>query len=351
MAVSDDSPRATSTTAETVKTPKPTRVHKREMELRGLMAFIPLLDANDITSTKRKKAQVKAKEARSEAAASSSQRESSKSAASNVVPGNTEEKQETSFVSEPDSIATSEGDSGASPQKKKKSTAELKGKRAGTRKSSLRRGASTKTVYRKRVSLVIDDQIVHPSDSLKITSPLSDSTAHASSSSVEDVRETSHFDEPGLVHHSLPSTSKTPSTLLSTSPPQLQFEPPQVATETFLEHDEQNPRSPEEQALDIYAGEIPAPISTYVGGLSGSGVDDVDQAGSYGYPSSLGASYMESYMASRPLSVRIAAVEKAELEDEEAKKLVRSEERADVAIGGVEEMDIDDGFLGEMENI
>jgi hypothetical protein len=63
-------------------------------------------------------------------------------------------------------------------------------------------------------------------------------------------------------------------------------------------------------------------FSTYVGGPSGSGVDNVDQTGSLGYPSSLGASYMESYMQSRPLSVRMAAAEKAGL-DEEEKELLR----------------------------
>jgi len=56
---------------------------------------------------------------------------------------------------------------------------------------------------------------------------------------------------------------------------------------------------------------------TYVGGLHGSGVDNVDQAGSYGYPSSLGASYLESYMQNRPLSVRMQTADKVGLSERE----------------------------------
>ncbi|KAF2803474.1 uncharacterized protein BDZ99DRAFT_526404 [Mytilinidion resinicola] len=354
---SDESPKPTSATTETAKPQKPNRVHKREMELRGLMAFIPLLDANDAATTKQKKARSKSKETRSEAEGSlASLGESSKSASSEVIPGpgDCSKMQEPPIDVEPPTTAEV-GTTGASVSKKKKPTAELKGKRVGTRKSSLRRVPSTKAVHRKRVSLAVDDQIVHPSDSLIVTSPLSDSTTNASSnasSSIENLEDTAHASDPGPVHHSLTMSPEThATTALFASPPSLQHGPPHAVTETFVEHDERLSRSPDEEALAIYADEPPAPISTYVGGLSGSGVDDVDQAGSYGYPSSLGASYMESYMASRPLSVRIAAAEKAELEEEEAKKLIRSEERADVAVGRVEETDPDDGFLGEMDNI
>ncbi|KAF2497974.1 hypothetical protein BU16DRAFT_330813 [Lophium mytilinum] len=354
---SDNSLEPTPATTETLKPLKPNRVHKRELELRGLMAFIPLLDANDIATTKQKKARSKGKETRSEAESSlSSLGESSRSAASAVISGSGDPSKMQGRTIEPEPATTADSETtGASVPKRKKSTAELKGKRVGTRKSSLRRIPSSKAIHRKRVSLVVDDQIVHPSDSLIVTSPLSDSTTNASSnasSSMEDIHETAHASDPGPVHHSLSmSPEKQATTALFATPASLQYEPPQTVTEDFIEHDERLPRSPDEEASAIYADEPPAPISTYVGGLSGSGADDVDQAGSYGYPASLGASYMESYMASRPLSVRIAAAEKAELEEEEARKLVRPEERADVAVGRVEEMDLDDGFLGEMDNI
>lgn len=324
-------------------------MHKREMELRGLMAFIPLLDSDSVSS-KRKKAPPKSKES-----VAVSQGESSESLLLDAAadPGKFEEKDGRGLTEEPASMkdaGKNDGTGGTSSQKKKVAT-ESKRPRA-TRKSSLRRSSSAKGIHRKRVSLVVDDHIVHPSDSLVITSPLSDSTTNASSS-MEDVQESLHHSEHDPVHHSLHPDAHVsmPPEGLSASPQPLVFEPPAVATATFIEHDERLARSPHDEASIIYADEAHAPVSTYVGGLSGSGVDDLDQAGSYGYPSSLGASYMESYMASRPLSVRLAAVEKAELAEEEAKKLLHTEERADVAVGRAEEMDADDGFLGAMDNI
>jgi len=52
----------------------------------------------------------------------------------------------------------------------------------------------------------------------------------------------------------------------------------------------------------------------------------VNQVGSYGYPSSLGASYMESYMQNRPLSVRMQAANKAGLGDIEKRILLEEKE-------------------------
>lgn len=110
-------------------------------------------------------------------------------------------------------------------------------------------------------------------------------------------------------------------------------------------------------------------FSTYVGGISGSGVDDVNQVGSVGYPSSLGASYLESYMQTRPLSVRMAAAEK-EGDEGELKRLRSLEERRkqkerdaeslkekqkmdeddwDGSVARVQDVD-DDDFMGSMDD-
>ena len=77
-----------------------------------------------------------------------------------------------------------------------------------------------------------------------------------------------------------------------------------------------------------------------VGGIDGSGVDDLNQTGSLGFPSSLGASYMESYMQSRPLSVRRAAAEKAGLGEEDTTALINAGARPDDEEDNVD-MDID----------
>ena len=95
-------------------------------------------------------------------------------------------------------------------------------------------------------------------------------------------------------------------------------------------------------------------FSTYVGGISGSGVDNVDQAGSYGYPSSLGASYLESYMKSRPLSVRVASAEKAGLAEDEKRALIDADEDVkeddiDLDFGKVEDADQSMEIMGDME--
>lgn len=103
-------------------------------------------------------------------------------------------------------------------------------------------------------------------------------------------------------------------------------------------------------------------FNTYVGGLRGSSTDDVDQAGSYGYPSSLGASYLESYMQSRPLKVRMEAADRAGLEGSEREEMVKDvgggrdkEEDVHLRAGreGKEKRrevdDDDDDFMGEMD--
>jgi hypothetical protein len=148
--------------------------------------------------------------------------------------------------------------------------------------------------------------------------------------------------------------------------PLLTYNPPSAAIHTFLDP------SPA-HAATLPANSGPDPIfaddstleeaseqqfDTYVGGLHGSGADDVDQAGSYGYPSSLGASYLESYMQSRPLRVRMEAADKAGMDEREKKEMLKGDKKedemdVDLDVGNVrnanvdvdEEMDI----MGEME--
>jgi hypothetical protein len=97
-----------------------------------------------------------------------------------------------------------------------------------------------------------------------------------------------------------------------------------------------------------------AGFNTYVGGLHGSGVDDVDQAGSYGYPSSLGASYMESYMKGRPLKVRMETADKAGMSEKEKAQLLKKDEargdKMEVDVERVRGADEEDNFMGEMDD-
>jgi hypothetical protein len=108
--------------------------------------------------------------------------------------------------------------------------------------------------------------------------------------------------------------------MLDSSPTQMHFE--DIAPTVFPpSHD---------STLDADLSNLPDDqnFSTYVGGLTGSGTDDVNQAGSYGYPSSLGASYLESYMASRPLSVRRVAADRAGLDSQEKRELLAEQARS-----------------------
>ena len=88
-----------------------------------------------------------------------------------------------------------------------------------------------------------------------------------------------------------------------------------------------------------------------------------------GYPSSLGASYLESYMQGRPLSVRISAAER-EGDSDELRRLRGMEERRKVkerekekrrieeedewekpsAGGKSARNEDDDGFMGSMDD-
>ncbi|KAF2180721.1 hypothetical protein K469DRAFT_269462 [Zopfia rhizophila CBS 207.26] len=368
---------------EAAKRTKHTRVHKREKELCGLVTpiFLPLLDASDASPTKKKKPKSRNKEGKGEGPdnAPSISEQGSLSPSRDGERGKENRKSRSrSGENKMDSIGSVAGDSnqGQNPEKKSK--------RSSIKKSSLRHNSTTKT-RRKRVSLVIDDQIVHPSDNITDPSALRSpsettistaSTASTSTSSLEstlDPQLTPLHDTPvqhEAVHHSvplpmtLPSTSPTKHTghTLSASPPPLEYEPPQTTTRTFLDPSPPNEEleiPPHASAAPIYADESEKAekreenFSTYVGGIDGSGVDDVDQVGSYGYPNSLGASYLESYMKSRPLSVRIAAAEKAGLKESEKRALIAGtadeEDGLNLGVGRVEDVDEGMEVIGSME--
>ena len=341
---------------------KRTKVHKREQELFGLVTpiFLPLLDASDISKDREKKKRHKKKEGADASPPKRADLGSSGDA------GLKQERQDSSSKSsgemEIESVTSPEP---MDSQKENHSDSSKKPKRPVIKKSSLRNSSEKRR--RKRVSLVIDGQTVLPADQIaepQLMSP-SETTSSSASNSTASLEDTldprlrgpesapyqSHNDP---VHHSLnlpshlPSASPTKHTghTLPTSPDQspmydsppsshthLEYEPPQSTTRTYLDP------SPTADSTQIprYASTTPiyadAPelaeepeeeFSTYVGGLQGSGIDDMDQTGSLGYPSSVGASYMESYMASRPLSVRMAAAEKAGLSDAERRRLLNA---------------------------
>lgn len=118
---------------------------------------------------------------------------------------------------------------------------------------------------------------------------------------------------------SLSAPQNATRTFLDPTP--LPVQPPLLpTTDTNTGPDPLDPTS--ELDADDLADEHDHHWDTYVGGLHGSGVDNVDQAGSYGYPSSLGASYLESYMQNRPLSVRMQAADKAGLSEREKRAIL-----------------------------
>ena len=377
---------------DTAKRTKHTRVHKREQELFGLITpiFLPLLDAG--TSPTKKK-----KEKQSAAVLQSSPSSDHGSLTRDGETGN--ENSGSRSTSNDGPMERGEGAEAAdgpkeatkeTPKENKKPDAMKKSKRAALKKSSLRHN-NTPRPRRKRVSLVIDDQIVLPADNipeLPLTSP-TETTASTNSNSnsttsledyidprlvsPHDTPASSHDVHHGPVHHSLdlprplPSTSPTKHTsrVISDSPPSLQHEPAQTTARNFLE-----PSPPRQETIPQYGSRSPAyaneaamteveeeeeeDFSTYVGGISGSGVDNVDQAGSYGYPSSLGASYLESYMKSRPLSVRVASAEKAGLAEDEKRALINADEDVkeddiDLDFGKVEDADQSMEIMGDME--
>ncbi|KAF1830576.1 hypothetical protein BDW02DRAFT_572869 [Decorospora gaudefroyi] len=365
---------------------KHSRVHKREKELYGLVtpAFLPLLDARDASPEKKKKKPQPQPQSDPVSATSPSD------AAGSGAPRDAEKGKESRMPNK-DSKDMENTASGALGKENQPADATKKSKRSPMKKSALRH-KDTPRSRRKRVSLIIDGQTVLPADTVPeqpLTSPSSEATsASNSTTSLDDMIDprltaedapanTEHRD---ALHHSLPlpmsshihaSTKplvETPTPVAiapSHSSPSLHtqsipFSNPRSATRTFLDPSPtQHTRTiPETAGPDPIYSTTPATpaeletveladeeqhFDTYVGGLHGSGVDDVDQAGSYGYPSSLGASYMESYMQNRPLSVRMQAANKAGLDDEEKRKLVEEEDDEE---GEGEE---DEDFGGERE--
>lgn len=373
---------------EKAKRTKHTRVHKREKELYGLVTpvFLPLLDARDTSPTKRKeKKQPKPDDAQQTATRTPSP--------------NFSRDAEKSKEARKSRKETKDMDVAASGKESHDVVKKLK--RSIIKKSSLRH-KDTPRARRKRVSLVIDGQTVLPADTV-IEPPLMSPSSEATSAS----NSTTSFDDmidPRLtgpapsvhvqqdaVRHSLPrpmsrnvySPAKSLADLSAPaihraepSPPLAEPRSPSIPVgsqqsipRTFLDPSPNHPASipeiadpdPASSLLDTDDLADEHHWDTYVGGLHGSGVDDVDQAGSYGYPSSLGASYLESYMQNRPLSVRMQAADKAGLTEREKREMLaqkreeEEEEEFGMDIGGGggkgRDLDVDDemDIVGSME--
>lgn len=368
---------------------KHTRVHKREKELYGLITpvFLPLLDARDTSSTQQK-AKKQFKEKKSSDASTTDSERSAAARDAERIKENRKSKKENK-----DMEGTGVGDS----TKETQQTDTLKKKRSTIRKSSLKHIGTPRT-RRKRVSLVIDGQTVLPADTVQepsLTSPSSEATsASNSTTSLDEMIDPrlARFDAPTFiehhdaVHHSLPvsmsnnvnantkpladtppsitllETSNSPPDITSPRSPSIPVGSFQTATRTFLDPSPVHPNSiPDDSGPDPIFPPSASPgfddeelidepqWDTYVGGLHGSGVDDVDQAGSYGYPSSLGASYMETYMQRRPLSVRMQAADKAELNEREKRQMImgnrdeqEKEKDKDVSMDQDTDMNFDD---------
>jgi hypothetical protein len=397
-----------------IKQRKHTRVHKREKELYGLVTpvFLPLLDARDTSPEKKKKKSMPEAAHSANTSANTAQADASRDAEQSKD-GRKPTKDNKDM----------EGTALGAPGKVNQPVETVKkAKRTTTKKSALRHKDTPKS-RRKRVSLVIDGQTVLPADTIEeppLTSPSSIATSTSNSTaSLDDMidpRLTTpeppvYVEHRDAVHHSLPlpmtnaihsaskplSESPTPISIdaePSPSPPTTRspskpFGSTQTATRTFLDPspslslqtthsipetagpDPIYPTAPAtsaELAIDDLVDddhENERNFDTYVGGLHGSGVDDVDQAGSYGYPSSLGASYMESYMQNRPLSVRMQAANKAGLDEEEKKRLLEGkDEEEDEEEEAKDDFDDDndpsarhkmvdagdDNFMGDMDD-
>ncbi|OCK74549.1 hypothetical protein K432DRAFT_447231 [Lepidopterella palustris CBS 459.81] len=353
------------------KASKQTWVHKRDQELLGFTtpSFLPLLDASGSQPPKKKAPRSKNTDAKDETEEPTTTEDENMRSSSTHIKSSTlisqEHIKQTQGIGKDldptETVGSEESARDGGHKKKKGAETEIKVKSSSRgRKSSLRRQATPKLpgLRRKRVSLVINDQIVHPSDNVQDRAyilPQSDTTC--ASPKHADLSEALTIINADPKLDTTAQAAETDVLITSTtSPPQLQFEPPQTATQSYLDEIDlgngMGPMSAEEIGTMAAAGDDddPAPLSTYVGGLSGSGVDDVDQTGSYGYPSSLGASYMESYMASRPLSVRIAAAEKAELDAEEVKKLIGDDD-ADADVHGGVEAGEEEEIMGSLEGI
>lgn len=346
---------------EKVKRTKHTRVHKREKELYGLVTpvFLPLLDARDTSPTVHKEKRERRQPTTERAEDANTTANAEQTASSRHV-----EKSKEGRKPKKENKDMEETTSGDSLKQSAQVEAAKRTKRLGVKKSALRH-KDTPRSRRKRVSLVIDGQTVLPADTViepALTSPSSEATSASNSTTSLDELIDPRLTRPDLnhdaVHHSLPlpmsnnhshfkplTETPTSSSLVieaEHSPPSIPVGPPQSATRTFLDPspsqtqpvslpptagpDPIYPQSASSEALDpedlVEEDENEPHWDTYVGGLHGSGVDDVDQAGSYGYPSSLGASYLESYMQSRPLSVRMQAADKAGLDEREKRDML-----------------------------
>jgi len=329
---------SSSSSEEDLKVSSDTLVRQRDLELCGLItpSFLPLLDASSSRAPKKPQTPQPKRNGAAEIQSSALEKGRPKFTNAEIPSGG----------------MTAREISGENSQKKNDEK-DPKAKRVPIRKSSLRREVTPKPVVRrKRVSLVIDDQIVHPSDNIgedALTDPPSETTT-TTSASIEDLQEAikrmvsidkarvSPDNDEMFTDQSVSNVSDEPTS-------------PQAIIDEFLEGDPVTLSPGEREAM--YTHESAAPSSSYVGGYYGSGVDNVDQTGSYGYPSSQGASYMEKYMSERPWSVRKAAAEaeaKVIKEEEEAKKALEDDLVKELKV--VRKDDVIDGrFLGEMEDI
>ncbi|KAL5114575.1 hypothetical protein ACEQ8H_007544 [Pleosporales sp. CAS-2024a] len=343
---------------------KHTRVQKREKELYGLVTpvFLPLLDARDHGGFQEKqKAQQQTATPPATATApehdhdghgghdghghighiddNDDNGESDASPQQHQDSGNSAKKSRRDMDSATPACAPPASDT---PKKKRTCSAP-----STTKKSALRTYSASKP-RRKRVSLVIDGQTVLPADTVldpPLASPGSEATSISNSTaSLDDLIDPQLTTSPTLASshthtETLPvaPTLPTPISSLSTttvhSPTKVPIPNLNAAMHATLAKNNNNNNnnhndfnssnkmmpSPPLDAILVPSEhqDADSQFSTYVGGLRGSGADNVDQAGSYGYPSSLGASYLESYMQSRPLRVRMEAVEKAGLQDEQ----------------------------------
>ncbi|KAH9866673.1 hypothetical protein J1614_008366 [Plenodomus biglobosus] len=340
---------------EKAKRTKHTRVHKREQELYGLVTpvFLPLLDARETSPTKRKDKKLLPKPERADDAATAT---GVQAASPSRDGGKTAKEARKTRKETRDMDVVVHGQ----PAKDQPADAVKKLKRSIIKKSALRH-KDTPRSRRKRVSLVIDGQTVLPADTViepALVSPSSEATSASNSTASLDDMIDPRLTRPDPYTHAHPPykplSQPTPAPVVveATSPPAQLPSPrspnlsfpgpaPQSISRTFLDpapvHHASlldtdiaslEPASAiEPQDLADDSSHAEQQWHTYVGGLHGSGVDDVDQAGSYGYPSSLGASYLESYMQNRPLSVRMVAADKAGLGEREKRGMLEEKRR------------------------
>ncbi|RMZ67884.1 Endo-polygalacturonase D [Pyrenophora seminiperda CCB06] len=379
---------------ERTRQKKHTKVHKREKELYGLVTpvFLPLLDARD-TSPEKKKKKLSRPELAHRAYSAPSIAEAGASRDAEYVQEDRPPRKDPKAIDDGTELGEVVKDK-LPPD----AAVARKSKRSTMKKSALRHKDTPRSrSARKRVSLVIDGHTVLPADTVDeppLTSPSSEATsASNSTASLDDLIDPRlitpetpvYLEHRDAVHHSLPlpmanairsatealSEAQPPlSVAADHSPPSprslsIPFGAAQTATHTFFDpppmsrhaHPIPETAGPEpiyptpsatsaEFGSEELAEEDPN-FNTYVGGLHGSGVDDVNQVGSYGYPSSLGASYMESYMQNRPLSVRMQAATKAGLGDVEKRILLEEKEEEDEEEEerGVEEEDEEEDFV------